>query len=861
MHTVFSNWQIRARSAFRPALILVRQLPPAVRLTGLVLLAIAPVLILFVARIQTDAMAQIRLQHERASQLATMAADEQESLIAKTRVVLETLAHVPVVREARTPECHLLLGAVADRDSAFAGLWVLGLDGVPLCSSTSPRLSASVNATDRPYFQQVLRERSFVLSDLLITRNNQQPALVAAMPALDASGQIEAVLLATIDLPRLGRALDITLLQAARSETAPALLMVDATGVVLSWRSERPVPDATPIAAGQRFAGLLPKGSVGSTAAPGPDGIVRHWNYAEVAGTGVRILVGYANGDAAAAQWSQLLWALGLVMLAGGLAAGIGRWRLMQTVTRSAERLAEVARSIGQGGATLPPPATTSRSMGNLGSAADALATMAARLAEREAALLESESFLRSILSASTDCVTVLDAKGLIRFVNRQGLQLQGLTDAAELLGGDWTELWPEAERHQVHAAIAAAQAAGVPQRFEGSWPMPGGIPCWWDVTVVPMQVGHGAFRLVVVARDVTDRRAAEERLVLLVREVDHRAKNALAVALSLVRLAPRDDAAQFAAGVEGRIAAMARAHSLLAKGRWGGADLATLADGELAAYRERVTFDGPPARLAADAAQPVAMMLHELATNAAKHGALARPDGRLTLSWNFGGLNDSLRLCWAETGGPDVTAAPTRRGFGSRLLVSLVERQLGGRLGYDWNPAGLRLSIDLQARSAAPAEQTGNGLLTQPAPVAFVPVAVPGPTMTVLGPAPRILVVEDEVLLAMELEVMLRRLGCKVIGPARNLAEAMRMATTEPVLHAAILDVNLAGEMVFPVADLLATRGVPIVLATGYGSAESLQGYDREAIALLRKPYPQDALTRALLGALARTAPLQGVA
>lgn len=161
MYALLSNWQTRTRSALQPGLILVRRVPQAVRLTGLVLLAIAPVLILFVVRIQTDAAAQIRLQHERASQLANMVADEQEGLIAKTRVVLETLAHVPVVREARTPECHLLLGAVADRDSAFAGLWVLGLDGVPRCSSAGPRLLTSINATDRPYFQQVLRDRTF----------------------------------------------------------------------------------------------------------------------------------------------------------------------------------------------------------------------------------------------------------------------------------------------------------------------------------------------------------------------------------------------------------------------------------------------------------------------------------------------------------------------------------------------------------------------------------------------------------------------------------------------------------------------------------------------------------------------------
>ena len=861
MHAVFASWQTWTRSTVLPTVILIRQASRAILLAGLVLLAIAPVLILITARIQLDATEQTRLLRDRALQLAAMAADEQESLIAKARVVLETLAHVPVVREARTPECHLLLGAIADRENAFAGLWVLDRDGIPLCSSTAPRLLASVTVADRPYFQQVLRDRSFVLSDLLIARTNQQPALVAALPALDASGQIEAVLLATIDLPRLGRALDVTRRQTNGSEAVPALMMVDANGVILSWRSEQPAPDAPAIALGQRFVGPLQVAPAELTTAPGPDGIVRDWRSAEIAGTGAHILVGYAEGEAMTAQWHQLLWALVLVVLAGGLAAGMGRWRLMRTVTRSAERLAELARSIGQGGATLTPPAAASYRIGSLGSAADAMTTMAARLAEREAALQDSESFLRSILSASTDCVTVLDAEGLVRFINRRGLQLKGLTEATELLGQDWAALWPEAERPQVHVAIATALAEGLPQRFEGFWPMPAGVPCWWDVTLVPMPVGNAAVRLVVVARDVTDRRAAEERLVLLVREVDHRAKNALAVALSLVRLAPRDDAAQFAAGVEGRIAAMARAHSLLAKGRWGGADLATLAEGELAAYRERVTFDGPSARLAADAAQPLAMMLHELATNAAKHGALARPNGRLAISWDFGGLNDGLRFRWTETGGPEVTGTPSRRGFGSRLLVSLAERQLGGQLSYDWNPAGLRLSFDLKSRSAAPANQEGNGLPVPPTPIAFIPASEPGSPTMLLGPAPRILVVEDEVLLAMELEAMLRRLGCQVVGPARSLEEAMRLATTEPVLHAAILDVNLAGEMVFPVADLLATRGVPIVLATGYGSAESLQGHDRDAIAVLRKPYPQDALARALLGALVRTGPVQGAA
>jgi two-component sensor histidine kinase len=217
------------------------------------------------------------------------------------------------------------------------------------------------------------------------------------------------------------------------------------------------------------------------------------------------------------------------------------------------------------------------------------------------------------------------------------------------------------------------------------------------------------AVRILGTIGDVTERRAAAARQALLMREVDHRAKNALAVALSLVRLSPRDDAARFAAGVEGRIAAMARAHSLLAEGRWDGADLLALARGELAAHADRVDLEGPPARLAAEAAQPVAMLLHELAANAAKHGALSAPAGRVALRWGFGhgpggGGEGWLRLRWTESGGPAIACPPTRRGFGSRLLVALAERQLGGRLTLDWRAEGLRATLALPPRHASPA-------------------------------------------------------------------------------------------------------------------------------------------------------------
>jgi PAS domain S-box-containing protein len=211
--------------------------------------------------------------------------------------------------------------------------------------------------------------------------------------------------------------------------------------------------------------------------------------------------------------------------------------------------------------------------------------------------------------------------------------------------------------------------------------------------------------RVIGVSLDVTERREAEDRQALLAREVDHRAKNALAVALSVVQLAPRDaPPGEFAAAVTERIAAMARAHSLLAESGWSGADLGTLAEGELAAHAGHVTLAGPRLRLAAGAAQPVAMLLHELAANAARHGALSRPGGSVALSWETTGCG-ALRLVWRESGGPEISGPPTRSGFGSRLVASLTKRQLGGTASFDWTQAtGLVVTVKVpEAQLAGP--------------------------------------------------------------------------------------------------------------------------------------------------------------
>ncbi|HZF77400.1 MAG TPA: HWE histidine kinase domain-containing protein [Acetobacteraceae bacterium] len=210
--------------------------------------------------------------------------------------------------------------------------------------------------------------------------------------------------------------------------------------------------------------------------------------------------------------------------------------------------------------------------------------------------------------------------------------------------------------------------------------------------------------------RRITERtaeiRAGEARVRLLAREVDHRAKNALAVVQAALRLTPRDDVTSFAQAVEGRVSALARAQTLLSADRWRGASLQGLLEGELAPFlvaeggteaRPQAVLHGPSVLLPAAAAQPLAMAIHELATNALKYGALSTASGRVEVTWRLvGEAGAILTLSWAEAGGPPLEGPPERRGFGSRVLASVVRGQLGGTLALHWGQGGLVCDIEL---------------------------------------------------------------------------------------------------------------------------------------------------------------------
>jgi PAS domain S-box-containing protein len=343
------------------------------------------------------------------------------------------------------------------------------------------------------------------------------------------------------------------------------------------------------------------------------------------------------------------------------------------------------------------------------------------------------------------------------------------------------------------------------------------------------------------VTFDITDRKEAEERQTLLAREVDHRAKNALALVQSILRLTRAKTLPAYVAAVEGRIKALSRAHTILSQSRWHGADLRGLVDEELAPYRagnaEKIKITGPEVLLHPASAQTLALALHELATNAAKYGALSSISGKLELGWQLS--DGKLTLNWNETGGP-ATKSPSVNGFGTRIILASIERQLRGQIAFDWRQEGLRCVISVPLSGAMETIESPEPRDGGESPAASAGIVLNGGF---------VMLVEDEAIVAMAVNDSLNDLGFSVIGPFSRVSDACR-ALQDHQVDAAILDVNLNGEMVYSLAELLTARKIPFVFATGYG-AESIESRF-EHIPVLQKPIEKDTLTRVFVRSVA---------
>jgi PAS domain S-box-containing protein len=200
--------------------------------------------------------------------------------------------------------------------------------------------------------------------------------------------------------------------------------------------------------------------------------------------------------------------------------------------------------------------------------------------------------------------------------------------------------------------------------------------------------------------RDVTERRQSEAQISILAREAEHRAKNVLATVQATVHLSHADTTDGLKQAIEGRIQALANVHTLFVQSRWTGAELHTLVTQELSPYCQdgetRARIEGPSVLLEPAIAQTIAVTLHELATNAAKYGALSLAQGQVHIMWSRA-ADGRLVLRWTETGGPPAKP-PTRRGFGTRVMEGMIGGQLKGEMRFDWREDGLICEIILPA-------------------------------------------------------------------------------------------------------------------------------------------------------------------
>jgi PAS domain S-box-containing protein len=315
----------------------------------------------------------------------------------------------------------------------------------------------------------------------------------------------------------------------------------------------------------------------------------------------------------------------------------------------------------------------------------------------------ERELRYRAVLDALPAAIYTTDTQGRITFYNEACVAFAGRRPQ---IGDPWCVTWrlyrPDGSflpHDQCPMAVALQERRPV-RGVEAVAERPDGSRIAFIPYPTPIYDRGGRMTGAVnMLVDITHRKEAEERLKLLTDEVNHRAHNLLSVIQATVRITAADTVEEYKTKLEGRIQALGRAHSLIAASRWEGADLQGIVTDELAPYLDgadpRARADGPPVPLDPTSAQSMALLLHELATNAAKHGALSTPAGRVVVEWRRDPTG-ALALRWVEASGFPV-ARPSRSGVGSRVIARAAS-QLGGKERYDWTPGGLVFEVVCRA-------------------------------------------------------------------------------------------------------------------------------------------------------------------
>jgi PAS domain S-box-containing protein len=670
----------------------------SLRLLILVLLAAVPVL-----AIQVNDLLRGREQRkaaiaEQALDLARLAAAQQDQFIESARYLLAAAAQFPEVQNLDQEGCSARMRELLAQFPTITGISAVGLDGVQFCSGFDT--VASTNLSDRPYFQRAVRDRTLAISGYIIGRRSGRPHLNFAYPAMDGDGDVKAVVVLGFSLERLSHSLLATPLP-----DGGTISLVDGDGVLLArappeseWIGRRvreaPVTDA-----------MLARRE-GVMEGVGVDGIERMHGFAPLLASADLFAVVGLPWEEAYRQADRQFWRETLfTLLAFALAALAALFSADLWIRRPLTALQEAVGRMKQG--DLSVRARTGRgSSPELRELAGNFNDMASALERRQAALEASEARFRAVVETAADGIITINARGIIESVNPEAERLFGYA-REELIGQNVKMLMPapDAERHDEYLArylrTGEAKIIGVGREVTGRHK---------DGSTFAMFLSIGEFRLegeryfTGIVRDITERKRAEDRQRLLTAEVDHRAKNLLATIQAMIVLTKGDAGSvdDFAKTITGRLHALGRAHDLLARDRWTGASLRAIIANEiqtLGAAAARLSVIGDDVYLPPRAAQTLSLALHELTTNAAKHGALSVPQGRVEIRLTVNG--QELRLTWTETGGPKVKP-PCSQGFGTAIIEHSVGHELGGKAEVQYEPGGLRCDIRIPLRSVS---------------------------------------------------------------------------------------------------------------------------------------------------------------
>jgi PAS domain S-box-containing protein len=451
---------------------------------------------------------------------------------------------------------------------------------------------------------------------------------------------------------------------------------------------------------------------------------------------------------------------------------------------------------------------------------------------------------LAAIVASTDDAIVSKTLDGRISSWNAGATRIFGY-DAEEMIGQPITRIIPPELHDEENQILAQLRRGEYVDHYETVRVTKHGRRVDISLSVSPLRDKSG--RIVgasKVARDVTERKQSEKLQRLLLEELNHRVKNTLATVQAVASQSFRRarGVGDFVSSFSGRVQALARAHDVLTRTKLQNAQVGELAREQIllgGVDDNRISCSGPQVALDPRTSMHLAMVLHELATNARKYGALSVPEGRLSVTWEMrtnGGRQ--LALEWKESGGPPVSA-PKECGFGSTLIERTMQAH-GGKAVTRYGSEGVTCEIALPLQDQAP--QDIETQLATPTSEAGVRLLQPPRRGRLDGK--RILVVEDEPLVSMDLESSLSAVGCVVVGPAATLDKA-RSLIADARCDAALIDGNLGGQPVDALAADLTQKGIPFAFVSGYGR-EALPAAFREALAL-KKPFSEEQLFAAV--------------